>query len=415
AEAFPDNSVLFCHNAQRHLEGHDSAPTAQQAWNLRDQFKRNYRMLVLVTPPGAKMPSEVAGDIVNITEELPGPDQLRGIVERIHRSVNLDIPEGDAMHSALAAVTGLTAFGAEQVTAMSVTAEGLDDEQLWERKYEEIDRCEGLTALRDRMGMSDLGGLEVIKRFLGLLLKGKDRPNCIVFIDEIEKMLAAGWGDSTGVSQDQLGTTLSWMQDQNAVGVLLVGHPGSGKSAVAKAAGRDAGVTTVQLDYGAMKGSLHGQSEQALRTALEVIRTISGGKTLWIATCNKLESLPPELRRRFKAGTFFFDLPTQDEREPIWAIHGEKYGVDTSEGSRPDCDGWTGAEIEQCCELAYRLEVSIKDAAEFVVPISVSASDAIENLRKQANNRWLSASYPGTYQIDKVEVATDGRAMSLDA
>lgn len=33
---------------------------------------------------------------------------------------------------------------------------------------------------------------------------------------------------------------------------------------------------------------------------------------LWIATYNSIGTLPPELRRRFTLGTYFFDLPDDD-------------------------------------------------------------------------------------------------------
>ncbi len=46
---------------------------------------------------------------------------------------------------------------------------------------------------------------------------------------------------------------------------------------------------------------------------------------LFIATSNSIASLPPELRRRFTLGTFFFDLPTAEERETIWRIYLKKY------------------------------------------------------------------------------------------
>ena len=53
-----------------------------------------------------------------------------------------------------------------------------------------------------------------------------------------------------------------------------------------------------------------GASTERLRTALQIIDAVSQGRMLFIATCNSIASLPPELRRRFTLGTFFFDLPT---------------------------------------------------------------------------------------------------------
>jgi len=53
-----------------------------------------------------------------------------------------------------------------------------------------------------------------------------------------------------------------------------------------------------------MKGSLVGESERRLRAALSVVDAVSQGQALFIATCNSIGALPPELRRRFTLGTF---------------------------------------------------------------------------------------------------------------
>jgi SpoVK/Ycf46/Vps4 family AAA+-type ATPase len=231
----------------------------------------------------------------------------------------------------------------------------------------------------------------------------------------------------SGVTQDQLGILLSYMQDQAAAGMIFVGPPGAAKSAVAKAAGNEAGIPTIQLDLGAAKGSLVGQSELQIRNALKVITAVSNGRSLWIATCNAIADLPPELRRRFTLGTFFFDLPDAAERAAIWEIHIANYfghevrsegrvargkksvpRVSTL-GPRPADDGWTGAEIRNCCEIAWRLGCSLVEAAAFIVPVSRSAADQIQRLREQADGRFLSASAPGVYR------RRDGAAQANDS
>src|SRR5829696_4154135 len=141
-------------------------------------------------------------------------------------------------------------------------------------------------------------------------------------------------------------------------------------------------------DLSAMQSSLVGGSGERLRAALQVVDAIAQGKSLWIATCNSITSLPPELRRRFTLGTFFFDLPSVEEREAIWKIYLAKWGLD---GERPNDEGWTGAEIRECCRKAWRLNLSLKESAEYIVPVSRSAADQIEALRRQASGRFLSA------------------------
>ncbi len=131
---------------------------------------------------------------------------------------------------------------------------------------------------------------------------------------------------------------LTWMQDNEADGLIFIGPPGAAKSAVAKATGNTAGIPTIAFDLGAMQSSLVGGSGERLRSALKVVDAVSQGRALFIATCNSIASLPPELRRRFTLGTFFFDLPSADEREAIWRIYEKKYDVS---GERPEDEGWT--------------------------------------------------------------------------
>jgi SpoVK/Ycf46/Vps4 family AAA+-type ATPase len=194
------------------------------------------------------------------------------------------------------------------------------------------------------------------------------------------------------------GTILSWMQDREADGVIFIGPPGAAKSAVAKATGNGAGIPTIAFDLAAMQNSLIGASGERLRAALSVIDAVSQGRSLWIATCNGITTLPPELRRRFTLGTYFFDLPTAEEREQIWKIYLAKYGVS---GELPDDDGWTGAEIKECCRKAYRLRMPLLEAAQYTVPVARSAAEQIKSLRQSASGKFLSASTAGIYRWEE--------------
>ncbi|MBV9085243.1 MAG: hypothetical protein JOZ62_21410, partial [Acidobacteriaceae bacterium] len=117
-----------------------------------------------------------------------------------------------------------------------------------------------------------------------------------------------------------------------------------------------------------------------------------------LATCNAIATLPPELRRRFTLGTYFFDLPTAEDREQIWKIYESRYAVS---GERPNDEGWTGAEIKECCRKAYRLRMSLAEAASYTVPVSRSAAEQIKSLRQSASGKFLSASAPGIYHWDE--------------
>jgi hypothetical protein len=101
-------------------------------------------------------------------------------------------------------------------------------------------------------------------------------------------------------------------------------------------------------------------------------------------------------------GTYFFDLPSAEEREQIWKIYQAKYGVS---GELPDDDGWTGAEIRECCRKAYRLRLPLIEAAQYTVPVSRSAAEQIKALRQSASGKFLSASGSGIYHWEENAVA----------
>lgn len=388
-QATPDRTLVFMLQAHRYAS---EPPVAQAIWNLRDTFKVTARSLIMLCP-GITLPAELAQDVVVIDEPLPGREELGDIVTSIYKWIE-QTPSQPVLEKAVDALSGLAAFSAEQATAMSMNQAGLDLSELWERKRTMVEQTPGLSIYRGREKFSDIGGCKNIKTFLGRILNGGDPPRAIVFQDEIEKAFAGAGTDLSGTSTEMLGTILSYMQDTEAQGVVFIGHPGAAKSAIGKAVGNEAGIPTVVFDMGAMKGSLVGQSNEQLRNALKTIRAISDGKALFVATCNSWGQIPPELKRRYTLGTFFFDLPDTEEREAIWKIYLKKYSV---ADERPDHEGWTGAEIKNCCSLAWRLSITPKEAAKYIVPLCRSNAAKIEELRRQANGNFISASQEGTY------------------
>ncbi len=404
ASQLSEDSVLLYANAQRFWV---DPQVTQAIWNLRDAFKSSGRTLVLLTTPGAVLPDELTQDVLVLDEPLPGIDDLARIFQETVAAA--DVPHTvEVAEKAMDAMLGLAAFPAEQVLAMSVSKGALDLEQLWDRKRQVIEQTPGLSVWRGGETFDDIGGCENIKRFLRAVINGAEAPRGIVFLDEIEKAFAGTGTDLSGVKTELTGAILSWMQDRSADGCLLIGPPGAAKSLVAKATGNTAGIPTIAFDLGAMQNALVGSSGERLRSALKVVDAVTKGRSLWIATCNSIGTLPPELRRRFTLGTFFFDLPSPEERASIWTIYLAKYGMT---GELPDDDGWTGAEIKECCRKAYRLRLSLKESAEYIVPVSRSAADQIKALRQQASGKYISASSPGVYQFqESAAVARTGRA-----
>jgi len=380
-------------------------PSVVQAiWNLRDPFKSPKRMLILMSP-ALRVPVELQHDVIELDEPLPTKSELASVIDRVAGQV--ESVSQEQIDDAANASQGLSAFAAEQMAALNLTKEnGLSVRGVWGDKCAKINETPGLKVI-SAGGFDDVAGVEQIKKFLKSILAGRDKPNCIVYVDEIEKSMGGSAHDTSGVSQDQLGVLLQYMQDKKATGAIFNGPPGAAKSALAKAAGADAGIPTIQIDLGAMKGSLVGESETRIRDALKVIDSVSGGQTLWLATCNSLTALPPELRRRFKFGTWFFDLPTLEERRAIWALYCKKYEL-AEPSEKLLANPWTGAEIESCCDIAWRTMQTVEQASDFIVSYAVANARSLEALRDGAEAKFLSASAPGYYTKPKSEKEPTG-------
>ena len=297
AKAIEDEGAkvfLFQHNAQLIWK---NEYIVQCIWNLRDAFKPSGSCLYLLVPLGTVLPNELKDDIVVLNDSLPNAEQIDEIVGEVAKSAGYEtVSQPERVRDTL---TGLSAFAVEQTLALSARKDGFDLVSLWDRKRKVIEQTPGLTVWKGGETFDDVGGYDNVKGFLRKIATGRNAPKAIVFIDEIEKSLAGSAGDSTGVSQDQLRCLLTEMQDTEAQGLIFIGAGGSGKSAIAKATGNDAGIPTISLDLGALQSSLVGSSQARIRAAFDVIRSVSGGKALWIATCNSIGVLPPELRRRF--------------------------------------------------------------------------------------------------------------------
>lgn len=398
-------SVLFFCNAQAYLNTdavrNDPVP-AQQVSNLRDEFKRNLRTLVLLGPC-LSLDQIIKSDVIGIDSPLPDEGALRGIVSDQMSAVELEPQSEDVMSQAVTSVKGLSHFGAEQTIAMSLSKEAVDLDFLGRLQRKTISKIDGLSMDLDSVTFDDIGGQSQIRKFVDGLFMGEHPYKLVIRIDEIEKMLGGSGGtpgqsaDTSGVGQDALGVLLRVMEDNRWSGMIGVGAGGSGKSLLTKAIGATYGVRTLAVDIGAMKGSLVGESERKIREAFNVVESLGGSDVLVVATCNRLNTLPPELKRRFTYGIWYFDLPTEDERDKIWKLHqSENY----PKSARPDDRMWTGAEIRNCCELAYRLKIAPKEAAQYIVPIAKSDPEGLESLRSQANGRFLSVSQPGPYRKD---------------
>jgi SpoVK/Ycf46/Vps4 family AAA+-type ATPase len=166
---------------------------------------------------------------------------------------------------------------------------------------------------------------------------------CVLWVDEMEKAIAGGDGDS-GTSRRVLGTFLTWLSEQRS-------------------------------------------------------------KVFVIATANDISVLPPELVRKGRFDEIFFvDLPNREARVHILNIHAHKRGVIlTAEdlGALADrSEGFSGAELEQAVVSSLFTAHSQKSPATAALlaaemdatrPLSTVMEEHITALRDWASERTVPA------------------------
>lgn len=366
------------------------------------------RTIVIGLSPTAQIPNELKKLFVVIEHALPNREQLEEILRSI-ATEDGELPDGAKLETVLDAAAGLTRLEAENAFSLSLVRQGrIEPDAIWELKAGMLKKSGLMQLYHGEEDFNSLGGLENLKAFTKRCLLQPNRDNPL----------------------------------KRPRGVLLLGVPGTGKSAFAKSLGKETGRPTLVLDIGALMGSLVGQTEANIRRALQIAdamapcilfvdeleKALSGaagsgqsdsgvssrlfGTLLsWmndhtsnvylVATCNDISKMPPELTRaeRFD-GIVFLDLPSREQKDAIWQQYISLFELNRDQ-SLPNDKGWTGAEVRACCRLSALLAVPLKQAATNVVPVSATAGESVGRLRTWANGRCLDAEKGGIYQYRK--------------
>jgi len=411
--ALEDTVVLMlgAHKLLQQTPGNEagSAKILQALYNIRDAFTAVGNTLVLLGP-SFELPTEIANDVYVVSYPLPSDEDRIGIIGNVLKDGGSNPPK-EEVSASIYATKGLTLFATEQAIALSLKKKSIDVKQVRQWWKKSINATKGLTVIESSLTLDNIAGLNNLKDFARKVCAGKDAPGAIIWVEEIEKAMAGSSDDNTGVSQDILGQILTHMQESESDGIIAVGPGGTGKSLSAEALGSAGGIPTIRLDIGGLKDSLVGASEGNVRAALKTISALAG-RSFWLATCNSLSNIRPELKRRFTYGIWYFDLPDEIESEALWAMYLKKYDVPDE---RPEnYTGWTGAEIKTACKTAYKLNVTPREAAKWIVPVAQSAVAEIKALREQANGRYTSASYEGPYLINRISEPKKSRRRIQD-
>jgi len=275
--------------------------------------------------------------------------------------------------------------------------------------------------------------------------EGKFDPKTVAMIQasEVEKTAGLKIGEYKDLPEP-LGYdaikefVLPTINHPDSKGILLLGPPGTGKTHFAQWVGSKSGLKVIEMEMARMQGEgLYGQAENAWAKAIEVIiantpcilfideieKGLAGlnssgqndggtGKRsasqflkllsnrpeglYVIATCNDISQLPPEYVRaeRWDCAPFFIDLPNKEEATKILDFYKTSYNVD---GEPSTLEGWSGAEIKSVCRICSMFKktkkgIKLQDVERFVIPVSKTLGERIEDLRKWAKDRTIPAS-----------------------
>lgn len=369
---------------------------------------------VILVGAELQLPISLQKDITIIDFNLPTSKDLELILNSMATTNEIKIEDAEKEH-VIRAATGLTSEEAENAFAKSVFTTGkFDPEMIIKEKANTLKKTGLLDYYEPNTTMQDVGGMNLLKQWLDIRSKA--------FTKEAKEF---------GLKAPK--------------GIVLAGISGCGKSLVAKAIAKAWKLPLLMLDMGKIFGSLVGQSEQNIRSVINIAESMqpcvlmidevekglaghqSSGKTdsgvssrvfgtllTWmqekksevflVATANNISVLPPEFLRKGRWDELFFvDLPNQEEKEEIFRIHIKKNGRDHTKfkisSLAQAAKEFTGSEIEACIETAMFYAFNegselkdkhITEAIKRTIPLSVTMLDELNAVRNWAKNRAIN-------------------------
>ena len=401
-------AIFILRDFHRFLE---DVAVARKLRNLSRLLQAQPKNIVLLSPQ-ISVPDDL-GEVLTVLEfPLPHLLEIRAELERLLSALGQSL-EPRVLDEIVRSCQGLSLERIRRVLAKAIATHGNlqpeDVELILEEKRQTIRQTQILDFYPATEKISDIGGLDNLKDWL----------------------LRRGGAFSERARQYGL---------PHPRGLLLVGIQGTGKSLTAKAIAHHWHLPLLRLDVGRLFAGLVGESESRTRQMIQLAEALApcilwideidkafagfdgrgdsgttsrvfGTFITWlaeksspvfvVATANNIQALPPEMLRRGRFDEIFFvNLPTQEERRAIFAVHLSRlrphnlkaYDLDRLAYETPD---FSGAEIEQILVEAMHIGFSqnrdfatedILEAASQMIPLAKTAQDQIRLLQDWATN-----------------------------
>jgi ATP-dependent 26S proteasome regulatory subunit len=421
-EAMSLEAAFVLKDFHRHM---DDPVVVRRLRDVGQKFSIN-RRTVIITAPSITIPAELRSLVEFLELPLPDKSRLRQIIDEMTVRIGktrtlkrtLDPAGLDAMANNL---RGLTEEEAERaasqaiVTRYGVTSETVTD--VLQAKKELLRRSGMLEFIDASENLAAVGGVDNLKRWLA--------------------QRRGTWEDAArdfGLEPPR--------------GAIILGVQGCGKSMCARAIAGEWKLPLVKFDTAAIYDKYIGETEKRIQKVFRVAEGLAPC-VFWIdelekvfagsgpdsasvdagvssrilaaflswmqdrkapvfvaATCNNVTVLPPELIRKGRFDELFFvDLPNRAERKQIFAIHLARRKRNSGEFDldrvAAAAKGYSGAEIEAAVQTSLYAAFASKqvistqgllDALKATVPLSITRSEEIEELRAWAKLRAVPAS-----------------------
>ncbi|MGH9366438.1 MAG: AAA family ATPase [Thermoanaerobaculia bacterium] len=384
---------------------------------LRDLYRglKDRGRHVFLVSPRLQIPEEAKKEVFVVEYELPDDSEIVRLIDaNARKRMGAEVDEAAVKRLALA-LRGLTADEIGHVLSKVFSQRKTFTEEAFSEilgEKEQMSKKEGvLEFVPPRVSLDDVGGYDILKDWL------RKRRNLF--------------------SKEALDAGIPIPK-----GLLLMGVSGCGKSLCVKTVSTLWNLPLFRLDMNAVFGT--DNPEFTFLRALRSVEAISPA-VLWIdeiemgvggyregqdpsmsrifsgfltwmqeknalvfvaATANRIHLLPAEILRKGRFDqVFFVDLPNEEERKQIFAIHLKRNRCDVAKFDlvflAKATRGWNGAEIEQAVVSAVvdayaegrpLTEEDLHRMISSNVPLSVTMDEQIKAIRSWAHDRALNAS-----------------------